>query len=321
MNTQNTALILGATGGVGHEAAKALLKRGWRIRALHRNPEQAASSLPEAEWVKGDAMNADDVATAADGVAVIVHGVNPPGYRDWARLAVPMLDNTIAAAIAAGARIVFPGTIYNYGPDAFPLLSETSPQNPETKKGAIRVDMECRLQRASEQHGVRVLIVRGSDFFGPHTGNSWFSEGMVKPGVPLKSVTYPGEPEVGHAWAYLPDFAEAIARLVERDESLPAFETFHFGGHWFDRGVEFAERLREAAGVPRASVRRFPWMVLLALSPFVRLFKEMMEMRYLWKVPARLDNAKLRAVLGDEPHTDIDAALRHSLEGHGCLAS
>ena len=39
-----------------------------------------------------------------------------------------MLDNTIAAANAQGATIVLPGTVYNYGPDAFPLLAETSPQ-------------------------------------------------------------------------------------------------------------------------------------------------------------------------------------------------
>ena len=38
-----------------------------------------------------------------------------------------MLDNTIAAAKAGGARILLPDTIYNYGPDVFPLLREESP--------------------------------------------------------------------------------------------------------------------------------------------------------------------------------------------------
>jgi hypothetical protein len=57
---------------------------------------------------------------AAKGCSVIVHAVNPPGYRNWAQLVLPMLDNTIAAAKAEGATIVLPGTVYNYGPDAFP---------------------------------------------------------------------------------------------------------------------------------------------------------------------------------------------------------
>jgi nucleoside-diphosphate-sugar epimerase len=165
MTDSKTALILGATGGVGHETALALFQRGWRIRALHRDPARARPTMPQAEWVGGDAMHASDVAAAVEGADLIVHGVNPPGYQDWQRLALPMLENTIVAAAASGARIVFPGTIYNYGPDAFPVLSETSPQNPCSRKGAIRVEMERRLRRASEKDGVRVLILRGGDFF------------------------------------------------------------------------------------------------------------------------------------------------------------
>jgi nucleoside-diphosphate-sugar epimerase len=318
MTDGKTALILGATGGVGHETALALAARGWKVRALHRRPEQARSTSPQADWIAGDAMNQADVIAAGRGAALIFHGVNPPGYRNWRGLALPMLDNTIAAARAVGARIVFPGTVYNYGPDAFPLLSETSPQKPRTRKGAIRVDMERRLEEAARR-GPRVLIVRGGDFFGPHTGNSWFSQGLVKPGKPLRSITYPGRRGVGHAWAYLPDFAAAIARLVDYEGPLESFETFHFGGHWFERGEEIAERIRAVAGDERIPIRAFPWMLLLALSPFVRLFREMAEMRYLWTTPVRLDNAKLVRALGEEPHTEINAALRRTLTALGCL--
>src|ERR1700753_1715478 len=37
MDQQKTALILGATGGVGSEVAKALARRGWRIKGLRRS--------------------------------------------------------------------------------------------------------------------------------------------------------------------------------------------------------------------------------------------------------------------------------------------
>lgn len=56
-----------------------------------------------------------------------------------------------------------------------------------------------------------------------------------------------------------------------------------------------------------------------ALSPFVTVFREMLELRYLWKRPMRLDNAKLVAFLGAEPHTPIDAAVHATLVGLGCL--
>ena len=42
-------------------------------------------------------------------------------------------------------------------------------------------------------------------------------------------------------------------------------------------------------------------------------------MRYLWREPLRLDNARLVAFLGAEPHTPLDEAVRETLEGLGCL--
>ncbi|MDF0594629.1 NAD(P)H-binding protein [Psychromarinibacter halotolerans] len=317
--TGKTALILGATGGAGYETAKALAARGWRIRAMHRDPQKVSALLPDAAWVPGDAMRQDDVVAAAVGCDVIFHGVNPPGYRDWAGRVLPMAEATIAAARRTGARIVLPGTVYNFGPDAFPLLREDDAQAPATRKGRIRVALEQRLHRAAKAEGVPVLILRAGDFFGPHvSGNSWFTSALVKAGRPVRSVLYPGRPDIGHAWAYLPDFAETVAQLVARDD-LPRFARFHLGGHWFDRGVEIAERLRVVAGVPDAPIRRMPWALLPLLAPFSVTLRELREMRYLWQVPVRLDNAALVDLLGSEPHTPIDTALRHALQGMGCL--
>lgn len=319
-----TALIIGATGGIGGEVAAALLRRGWRLRGLARRPDEAArhtARLRAVEWVKGDAMAAADVVAAAQGTAVIFHGANPSRYHDWRGLALPMLHSTIAAAKACGARIVFPGTLYNFGPDAFPVLTERSPQRPLTRKGRIRVEMEQTLQAAAGQ-GVRTLVVRAGDFFGPRaTGNSWFSAGLVTAGRPIRSVAYPGPQDVGHAWAYLPDLAETIALLLERSDRLADFETFHFGGHWLSPGVEIAEAVRRVVGDGSLPIRPFPWWAVYAASPFVEMFREMLEMRYQWREPLRLDNAKLRAFLGAEPHTPIDAAIHATLEGLGCLKS
>jgi hypothetical protein len=72
-------------------------------------------------------------------LSVIVHAVNPPGYRNWGKLVLSMLDNTIAVAQANGARIVLPGTVYNFGPDVLPGLHEDSPQTPVTAKGKFAV--------------------------------------------------------------------------------------------------------------------------------------------------------------------------------------
>ena len=168
MNDERTALVVGAHGGIGQAMVAALRRHGWRVRALVRGVRPMD---PAVDQRVGDAMHAADVLAAAQGVQLIVHAVNPPGYRDWARLVLPMVDNTIAAAQAVGARILLPGTIYNFGPDAFPRLAETSPQHPRTAKGEIRVALERRLAAAATR-GARVLILRCGDFFGPRPGTT-----------------------------------------------------------------------------------------------------------------------------------------------------
>lgn len=318
------ALVLGITGGAGHAIAMALRHHGWNLRALHRDPAHARADLPEAadvEWLQGDAMIAADVHSAAQGCGLIVHGVNPAGYRNWRELALPMLGNSIEAAIATNARLLFPGNIYNYGPDTWPLISEQSPQNPISRKGQVRKEMEQMLATASDRRGLRVLIVRAGDFFGGSGPGAWMERVMIRPGKPVRSVTYPGDPDTGHLWAYLPDLGETFARLAEREADLARFETFHFGGHYLPRGRAMAEAIAEASGRSGVKIRRLPWVALRAMALFDQTARELLEMRYLWFEDIRTDNRKLLDFLGEEPHTPLDEALRRTLASLGCLPS
>ncbi|NVD72451.1 NAD-dependent epimerase/dehydratase family protein [Duganella sp. BJB488] len=315
---KKTALVLGATGGIGGEVARLLVARGWNVKALHRAPERAAKPNDGIQWLAGDAMNRDEVVNAAHGVQLIVHAVNPPGYRNWGALVLPMIDNTIAAARASGARILLPGTVYNYGPDAFPILDEESPQRPVTRKGAIRVEMEARLQAAAAD-GVRTLIVRAGDFFGPKAGNSWFAQGLVKPGKPLTAISYPGSAGVGHQWAYLPDVAETMVQLVEKEDRLATFARFQMEGHWDADGTQMVAAIARAARKPELKASAFPWWLLALASPFVTVFRELREMRYLWQQPVQMSNKRLVRMLGAEPRTPLDVAVQRTLSGLGSI--
>ena len=318
METKQNVLVLGASGGIGGELALQLGNAGWNVRALQRNPV-AAERDDGMLRLRGDALNPEDVAAAAQGCDVIVHAVNPPGYQRWNELVLPMLDNTLAAASRVGATVVLPGTVYNYGPDAFPLIDEDAEQRPLTRKGAIRVEMERRLRAFAEQGG-RVLIVRAGDFFGPNAGNNWFAQGLVKPGRTVTTISNPGH--VGHQWSFLPDVARAVVGLLERRDALPAFANFHTAGHWDADGTQMAAAIqrvlvRNGAKAPR--VAAFPWWLIKLLSPFQTSCRELLEMRYLWQQPVRMSNARITAVLGNEPLTPLDAAVEATLKGLKCL--
>ncbi|MCA8033314.1 NAD-dependent epimerase/dehydratase family protein [Burkholderia arboris] len=316
---QRQALVLGASGGIGGEVARQLRDAGWQVRALKRGLDAEGVERDGIAWVGGDALDRDAVVRAARGCSVIVHAVNPPGYRNWATQVLPMIDNTIAAARAAQATVVLPGTVYNFGADAFPVLREDAPQHPATRKGAIRVELERRLQDASA-HGVRTIVVRAGDFFGPQLGNSWFSQGLVKPGRPVAAISVPSR-GVGHQWAYVPDVARTMVELIERRETLEPFARFHLGGHWDEDGMQMAravQRVAQRHGM-RPALRDFPWWLVWVAAPFVTTLRELLEMRYLWHEPIRMDNARVTAVLGREPVTPLDTAVEATLAGLGCL--
>ncbi len=317
MSSNRTALVLGATGGIGGEAAAALLRHGWSVVAMARGlakglERTADGALARAAWVVGDATNAADVRRAAEGVQAIVHAVNPPGYRNWGKLVLPMIENSIAAAKAVGARVVLPGTIYNYGYDAFPNLHEDSPQHPVTEKGRIRVELERRLE-AGSRAGAAALIGRFGDFFGPAPGNNWFSQGLVTPGKRLNAITYPGRKGVGHAWAYLPDAGETIPRLLDRSDELEPFARFHFSGVWDGDGTEMVRAIAAGVGRPDTKVKGLSWPLIGLGGLFQQTPRELYKMRYLWTTPVRLDNSKLIAFLGSEPHTPLQDALKTTL--------
>lgn len=322
MNETRTALVIGAAGTFGAHATQSLLKRGWRIRALARNPAAAAARLgakTPIEWRAGDAMLPESVCAAAEGVQLVVHAANPPAYRNWRGTIVPMAESAIAAARATGARLALPGTVYNFAPGMGAQIAEDASQTPITRKGAIRVALERRLRQASEEEGVKVLILRSGDFFGPASPNSALGFLLRRRGQRLVGLWSPGPDEVGHAWAYTPDLAEAFARLVEREDDLGPYAVFHFRGCWLEHNSDLATAVRRVVGRPGLPVRRFPWALVDVAAPFNETMREMKEMRYLWDRPIGLDNSRLVGFLGDEPHTPLDAALRATLADMGLL--
>lgn len=311
-----TALVLGATGGIGGAVAAALIRHGWSVRGLARDIEKARKGNSALTWLKGDAMNAGDVQRAANGVSLIVHGVNPPDYANWDTLVLPMIDNTIAAARAAGARIVLPGTIYNYDPARTPVIHAGSRQVPRSRKGQIRVELERRLADAAPD--VPSLILRAGDFFGPGTRSSWFSQAMVAPGKPVKTITNVAR-SGGHSWAYMPDLAETFARLLDAADRLAPFEVLQFEGFYDESGKGMVDALRGVVGpVP---VRAFPWWAMHLASPFGGFPREASEIAPYWRHPMRLDKSRLVELIGAEPHTPIARAVEASLASMGCLST
>jgi nucleoside-diphosphate-sugar epimerase len=300
-------LVLGAVGRLGHKAGEAFRDAGWTVVSLVR-PGGAARAPADTEVVEIDALDHDAVGKAARGADVVVHALNPP-YTDWSRLALPLAYSAVAAAETAGATLLFPGNLYNYGSPVPPVIDETAPMRPSSRKGRLRVAIEDRMMEAAER-GVRTVILRAGDFYGAGVG-SWFDLVLIKE-IGRGRITYPGPLEVAHEWAYLPDVASTLPRLASVREALPRFASFGFPGHAVT-GRELTAAIARA--MPGSfEVKRMTWWLIHALRPIVPLCRELSEIAYLWNEPHRIDGSTLKAAIGPIPCTPLDHAVARALE-------
>lgn len=265
------ALILGASGHFGGQAARAFADAGWQIEVFKRGA---------------------DMVAAAKGADLIVNGLNPPNYHAWDRLIPEITSAVLDAAKVSGATVLIPGNVYVFGTEPGPW-NEATPHRPVARKGRIRAEMEARYRDAAAG-GTRTILLRAGDFIDPDRHGGLFDRFVI--GRAAKGViTAFGAPDADHAWAYLPDMARAAVALAERREALSAYKDVPFPGLTFSTRA-LAQAVTGITG-KSMRIRRFPWWLLRAASPFWELARELTEMRYLYDHPHCLDGAKFDRLL------------------------
>lgn len=308
--------ILGANGRLGSVVAEAFLKAGYEVSAVTRSGRLPAA-LAGATSVAADAMDRAALIKATEGVDIIFNGLNPV-YTDWKARCLPMARNVMAAAHAHGALHLFPGNVYNFGSPLPADLTEGLSFAPTSRKGAVRVEMEELFAAEAKAGRVKTMVLRAGDFFGgPGTG-SWFDL-IVAQKLGKGVFTAPGAADLVHEWAYLPDLARTFVMLADRRALLRPFENLHFPGHAVTM-LELKAAAERVLGRP-LRLAGFSWWALRAGQPFVAMWRELCEMAYLHFEPHRLVSTRLEGMLGEIPHTPLDAAVGDALGalGHGPL--
>jgi nucleoside-diphosphate-sugar epimerase len=299
-------LVLGAAGQLGRAAAQAFRTAGWSVASLARGSSGSAIA-PGSELIDVDARDTTAVVEAARGADVVLNALNVP-FTQWTSSVLPLTETAIAAARENGATLVFPGNLYVYGAKIPAIVDETTPIDPISRKGEIRAAIEARLRAAADE-GTRVIVLRGGDYFGGGSG-SYFDRLLVRD-IASGGLTYPGPLYVVHEWAYLPDLAEAMRRLVEARAALPPFAQFGFPGHAVT-GREMVGAISRACG-RGFKVSGMPWTMLRLLGTVVPIFRELSEVAYLWSTPHAIDGTRLAGVIGDIPFTPLDRAVASAL--------
>jgi nucleoside-diphosphate-sugar epimerase len=327
-DSPDCVLILGARGRLGMALTLAFARAGWRVLAQARPGKPAPENLPtEVRWLALALTDRAALTAAAAGAQVVVNALSPSNYTDkaWRREVPGFMEVALELSTALKATLMLPGNVYNYGSTLPPRLDEHTPFAADTGKGRIRVALEERMRGAAETGGPRSIVIRAGDFFGSGTG-SWLDLVMATK-LRRGEVSLPGPVDLPHAWAYLPDLAQTFVRVAERRLQLPAFATLHFQGHtlsgrdWVSTLQSTARAMGWLASNQKLAVKQVPWWLLRLLGLASPMVASVCRMRYLWSRPHALDNRRLQALIGEEPHTPTAQAVEQALRELGWMAS
>ena len=306
-----TISILGAKGRVSTAVANAFIKDGWHVVAISR--KGVAENMPSnVEHRAADAMDKAQLIKACKGSDFIFNGLNPP-YPVWHKYCLPMTRNVISATKAAGATHLFIGNVYNFGHAIGTNTNETAPTNPETKKGKIRLEMENLFKQAS-QEGMQMLTIRAGDFFGGPIKGSWFDLAITSK-LEKGTFTYPGPIDKPHAWAYLPDLAQAFVGVANKAGSLPDYDEYNFAGYTLTGGE--MKTLCEANLDQQFKQAGMPWTIIKLGGLVMPMWREISEMSYLWSTAHSLDGNKLDGLIGRDYVTPAPQAIKAALGALG----
>ena len=299
-------LLTGATGFLGRTVARRLAARGHALRVLAR-PTSRLEGLPEGfEFFVGDVTDALSLGAAAEGCGAVVHmaalvkiWVPDPGRFEAVN--VGGLENALAAARAASARLVYTSSFIALGPSGAGVLDASRPHpGPpfcnEYERTKARADA---LAREAAAGGQDVVILYPGVVYGPGE----MTEGnivarMVADHLNGRLPGLVGPADRRWSYAFVEDVAEGHALALEKGR--PG-DRLVLGGENATLGQLF-RLVQEIAGAPPPRLR-IPYRVASALG----------RAQWLWAEttghPPQLTHGEV-AVLREEWACDSTRAVR-----------
>lgn len=291
--------ILGANGTIGSLLARELAVYTNRIRLVSRNP---VAVNPSDELFPADLSDPDIVEKAIAGSEVVYLLVGfdyklTVWQEKWPRLMRSVID----ACIRHQAKLVFFDNIYLYDVGAIGHMTEESPINPPSQKGAVRSRIAGMLMEEVKAGKLQGLIARSADFYGPRNEKSFLIEVVYKNFRKGKKANWFMNADKIHSFTYTPDAAKATALLGNTADAwnqvwhLPTDPARITGRQMISL---FALEMKQPD-----KVMVMPMWLLRVLGLFMPLMREMPEMMYQYDRDYFFDSAKFQQRFGIHPTT------------------
>jgi nucleoside-diphosphate-sugar epimerase len=283
-------LVFG-TGPLGTAVAEELLRRNVSVAMVNR---AGTGRLQGVEYIAGDASDPAFAREVVRGAAVVYQCAQPE-YHRWAEDFPQLQSSILEGAAASGARLVIGDNLYMYGDPHGSVLTEDFPQQPTTRKGAVRKSMADAAMAAHHAGRVEVAVSRPSDYFGP--GYDVMGDTVFRRALEGKPIQLLGSAHQLHSFSYVPDAGRAMAILGTSESS--------WGEVWIPPVQQPLTQSQLADVVWAAAGRRLPAKTQVsgrtmtrALGLFIRPMREMVEMLYEFEKPYIVDSTRFELAFG-----------------------
>lgn len=290
--------ILGANGTIGKILAKELPAYNDRIRLVSRNPIRVNESdeLMPLDLTQPGAV---DKAVQGSEIVYLVVGLE---YKTavWEQFWPVLMRDTVNACLKYGAKLVFFDNVYMYDKNHLSHLTEDTPVNPPSRKGAVRKMISGILLEAVQDMRLQALIARSADFYGPGTENNFVTQMVLKNLASGKKPMWFVGPDIKHSFTYTPDAGKATALLGNTPDAYG--QVWHLPtDHRPVTGKQFVSMIGSEFGTGKVQLSILPKWMLRPLGLFIPIMKEMPEMMYQYERDYFFDSSKFTDRFGIKP--------------------
>jgi UDP-glucose 4-epimerase len=223
-------VLFGGGGFIGSAVTDRLLRDGHDVRIFER-PRVAMyrefGNGERLEWVAGDMQSPHDLASAIDGMDVVLHlasstlpkNSNEDSVFDVQSNLVTTLQLLNAMVAGKVGKIIFissGGTVY--GEPKYLPIDELHPTNPLVSYGIIKLAIEKYMLLYERMHGIRTTILRVSNAYGERqrveTAQGAVSVFLHR-ALQGQAIEIWGDGSTTRDFIYVQDVADAFAKALE----------------------------------------------------------------------------------------------------------
>ncbi len=281
--------ILGAGGIIANELAKSLKGYTSNIRLVSRNPKKVHNTD---QLLQANLTSAIEIDKAVEGSSIVYVTIGfPYDYKSWQALWPPFITNVIASCKKHNAKLVFFDNVYMYDSNHLNGMTEDTPINPSSKKGAVRAQIARQIMDEVEDGTLTALIARCADYYGPEIERNGIIQEMIfKNFATGKKANWLGSDKFKHSVTYTPDAGKATAILGNTEDAynqvwhLPTANNPLTGKEWIETIA------REMGVKPKYQIANK--FIVSIMGIFMPIMKELKEILYQYDRDYVFDSSK-----------------------------